>query len=155
MGRPRKDTEDTIAKLCDALRLGATYELACKYAGISAETLRQWKIQAEQHAPGTAGHQLLERMEAAEGQAALRWLGQIEQAAMQGNWAAAAWKLERRYPDQYGRYVVQHEGKVSVTHQPEWIALRSAILVALAPYPEVRAQLAEVLSDGHSNGTGQ
>ncbi len=44
----------------------------------------------------------------------------------------------------------------------EWQELRSAILVALMPYPEARAQLAAVLSqagsqehrNGHHTGTG-
>ena len=162
MGRPSKLTEATITKLEQAVLLGATYELAARYAGIGPSTLRAWRAEAERARPGTLAHTLLQRLEAAEGQAAIRWLGQIERAAMQGNWQAAAWKLERRYPDQFGRYVVQHDGQVQVTHAPEWVELRSAILVALAPYPEARAQLAEVLSqagpqehrNGHRNGTG-
>jgi cell wall assembly regulator SMI1 len=104
----------------------------------------------------------LARLDAAEGQAVIRWLEQIEHAAMQGNWQAAAWKLERRYPDQYGRHVIQHDGQVHVTRSSEWQELRTTILLALAPYPEARAQLAEVLSQagsqehrhGHRHGTG-
>ena len=38
-----------------------------------------------------------------EAQAAQRWLNFIEKAAEAGEWQAAAWKLERRYPDTYGR----------------------------------------------------
>jgi hypothetical protein len=38
-------------------------------------------------------------------------LAKIEKAASDNNWAAAAWKLERRYPDVYGRTVQEHTGK--------------------------------------------
>jgi transposase-like protein len=159
MGRPRKDTDATLRKLCQALTLGATYDLACKYAGIAPSTLRQWRATADGAPPDTPGHQLLARLEAAEGQAALRWLRQIEQAAKDGAWQAAAWKLERRYPEQYGRHVVQHDGRLDVTSQPEWQALRTAILAALAAFPEARVVLAEVLTANeelpheHRNGT--
>jgi hypothetical protein len=39
----------------------------------------------------------------AEGKATVGWLAKIEKAASEGNWTAAAWKLERRYPNDYGR----------------------------------------------------
>jgi len=156
MARPRKDTEKTVKKLCDALSLGATYELACRYASIGSSTLRTWRLQAEQTKPGSQARQLIARLEQAETTAALRWLGQIEQAAREGAWQASAWRLERRYPSDYGRQVVQHEGTVTLTQQPEWVALRSTILATLAPYPEVRAQLADLLTQAqeHRNGTG-
>ena len=35
----------------------------------------------------------------------------IEQAAKDGTWQAAAWKLERRYPQEYGKTVQEHQGK--------------------------------------------
>jgi hypothetical protein len=38
----------------------------------------------------------------------VKWLARIEQAASE-HWQAAAWKLERRYPKDYGRSVQQHE----------------------------------------------
>ena len=46
------------------------------------------------------------------------WLAKIEQAANQGHWQAAAWKLERRYPQEYGRTVqnVEHSGTVVQEH---------------------------------------
>jgi hypothetical protein len=41
-----------------------------------------------------------------EGQAGVKWLAKIEREASEGSWQAAAWKLERRYPNDYGRKVV-------------------------------------------------
>jgi hypothetical protein len=154
MSRPRKDTNAVLTKLCKAIQLGATYELACKFARIAPSTLRNWLQAAEQAQPGTKARQVLERLEAAEGLAAVGWLAKIEAAANDGTWQAAAWKLERRYPDSYGRQVVQHEGSVNLVAQPEWQAMRTQILAVLSAFPEARLAIAEVLSDGTRNGTG-
>lgn len=124
-GRPTKLTSETVKKLTDAIRAGATYALACKYAGISHQTFAEWqrKGQAElvrrdnpRVKEGTpewiAGQEFvtfLEAIQKAEGDAALGWLLKIEQAANQGHWQAAAWKLERRYPREYGRTVQEQE----------------------------------------------
>jgi hypothetical protein len=159
MGRPHKDTEKIIRRLCDAISLGATYEMAAKYAGIAPSTLRLWRAQGAQAKPGTRRRRLIERLDAAESKAVLGWLAQIERAAREGAWQASAWRLERRYPLDYGRQVIQHEGEVGVTHQPEWQQLRSAILEVLAAYPEAKLALAAVLSGEplsfpeHHNGT--
>ena len=153
MSRRRKDTEMTIAKLCQAISLGATRELACKFASIAPSTLHNWLNAAAKAQPGTRSREILERIETAEGLAAVGWLAKIEQAANDGTWQAAAWKLERRYPQMYGRQVVTHEGSINLVQQPEWQAMRSQILTALAAFPEARVALAEVLSNGTRNGT--
>ncbi len=105
LGRPSKYTPETIAKLTQAIRLGATYTLACHYAGISIETLAQWRAKK----PGFS-----ETLKAAEGAAAFSWLTKIEEASAGGEWTAAAWKLERRYPRDYGRRVHEVTGEDGV-----------------------------------------
>jgi transposase len=112
MARPTKLTEATIERLCETIRVGATWELACKYAGINSSTLRHWRIAAGKGKKNQTALALLARLDAAEGQAAIRWLAHIELAAQQGQWQAAAWKLERRYPEQYGRQILHHEHEV-------------------------------------------
>lgn len=106
MARRTKYTPEVVRRLCDAIAIGATYELACKYAGISYELFRQWR---------DAKVAFLEALEDAEGRAVVGWLAKIEQAANAGAWQAAAWKLERRYPHVYGRTVQQVEGHVTST----------------------------------------
>jgi transposase len=103
MGRPTKYTDETIAKLCQAIELGSTYELACHYAGIDYSTFNKWRDNKPD---------LMPRVRAAEGKAAVKWLAKIEAAAAD-HWQAAAWKLERRYPNDYGKTVQeqQHTGK--------------------------------------------
>jgi transposase len=94
MARRTKYTPETVKKITDAIRLGAAYEDACNYAGISPDTLTRWRDQYADFA---------EQIKKAEGAATVGWLTKIEDAATNGNWQAAAWKLERRYPDRYGR----------------------------------------------------
>ena len=42
-----------IERLTEAVRIGATYELAARYAGISKDTFERWRKQAETAKPGT------------------------------------------------------------------------------------------------------
>ena len=103
MGRKPIPIEPYIEKLEQAILLGATYELAAMYAGISDSTFQHWRKQAETAREGTPLATLRERLREAEGRAAIGWLAKIERAANEGNWQAASWKLERRYPESYGR----------------------------------------------------
>jgi hypothetical protein len=111
-GRTSKFTPATTTKLTNAIRMGSTYDLACKYAGISFQTFNEWR-EGRGYPKGTTPEQkseFIESIEKAEGDAAIGWLTKIEAAANDGAWQAAAWKLERRYPSDYGRTVQQHEG---------------------------------------------
>ena len=98
-GRKPKDTPDVIRKVAHAIRLGATYKLAANYAGISEDSFYDYL---------KANSEFFEAVKKAEGEAAEKWLDLIEKSAGSGNWQAAAWKLERRYPEQYGRSVVEN-----------------------------------------------
>jgi transposase len=99
-GRPTKYTPDRAKRLIDAVRMGASYEIACNYAGISVDTLANWRKRYSDFS---------EQINEAEGAAAVGWLAKIEKAANDNVWQAAAWKLERRYPEQYGRQVVTQQ----------------------------------------------
>lgn len=94
MSRQSKLTPERQARLCEAIGLGATYAHACNYAGISYETFRRWQRE------NVAFHDAIKM---AEGKATVGWLAKIEREADNGSWQAAAWKLERRYPNDYGR----------------------------------------------------
>jgi hypothetical protein len=111
-GRRTKYTPETVEKITQAIRLGATYRLACDYAGISEETFAQWR---------NTKPEFSEAVKAAEGEGAIKWLALIDRAAngitdKDGNlvqapsWQAAAWKLERRYPQMYGRQAIEISG---------------------------------------------
>ena len=55
-------------------------------------------------------HDFYDAITRAEGAASVQWLAKIEKAASDGNWQAAAWKLERRFPHEYGRRVHELQG---------------------------------------------
>lgn len=101
MKRPRKPTE-RLPALVHAISLGATLKMACAYAGIGESTFYK-EIAMGREAQDAESVEFLEAIKKAEADAGLKWLGQIEDAAQQGNWQAAAWRLERRYPREYAR----------------------------------------------------
>lgn len=101
-GARGKYTPERVERILEALRLGATHELACLHAGIHRDTLYEWMNSKDDFS---------DRIKEAEGAGAIGWLDKIEKAANDGNWQAAAWKLERRYPRQYGRMVHELTGK--------------------------------------------
>lgn len=96
-GRKTKYTPDTVKRILDAIQMGATYELAAGYGGISHTTFYEWI---------NTKPEFSDALKEAEGKAAVGWLAKIEKAANDGAWQAAAWKLERRYPNNYGKSVV-------------------------------------------------
>jgi hypothetical protein len=81
--------------------MGATHRLACAYAGVSEPTFYTWL---------KAKPEFSESIKRAEGAAAVSALQTIATAANNGTWQAAAWLLERRYPQEYGRRVEQVHG---------------------------------------------
>lgn len=87
-------TQPTIDRLLDALRIGATVQMACAAAGISDTTYYRW-LDGNERAAGA--------VEAAKTTAAVSALESIQRAAVNGDWRAAAWLLERRYPADFGR----------------------------------------------------
>lgn len=106
MARPSKLTPEAQAHIVRAIELGATYELAAGYGGISYDTFNAWMKRGEKAASGMY-RQFYEAVKGAESRAAVRWLARIDLA---DTWQAAAWKLERRYPRDYGRRVWEHTG---------------------------------------------
>ena len=113
MAARSKYTPKAVEDICTAIRLGATYKLAAAYAGVEFETFRQWRLTKPAFSAA---------LKDAEGQAAVTWLARIEQAAKDGTWQAAAWKLERRYPEDYGRTIQDVRHKHEARKEAEAIA---------------------------------
>lgn len=96
-GRPTKLTLEITERFLNAVKLGAPYTLACNYAGISYNTLLNWKERTEQQYV-----EFFQALTRAEGAAVVQWLAQLEKHShADGKWAA--WKLERRYPEVFGK----------------------------------------------------
>jgi transposase len=124
VARPSKYSPATVAKIVKALGQGASYEVAAAAAGICYETLNTWRKERPEFS---------EALQAAEAKAEVRWLQQIDKAAKEGTWQAAAWKLERRYPE---RWAKRERIDLNIRKQAEQLAkehgLDAAELVAVA-----------------------
>lgn len=132
MARRSKYSSETQQKILKAIRLGVTYQLASAFGGVSYETFNEWRKTKPQFS---------DALREAEGEAAVALLAKIQKAATDGDWRAAAFLLERRYPHAYGRNVTdeEHRGEVHITitrvNGDEWRGLgagrpRNAIVEA-------------------------
>lgn len=96
MARKSKFSKAVTDRIMEALRLGATYEIAAEYAGISRSTLYNWMEKGKEQSRGQY-KTFLDSIKGAEARGAIANLAMIETAAKSGNWKAAAWRLERRH----------------------------------------------------------
>lgn len=115
MARPTKFTPPIQARILTALRAGATYKLAALTGGISYDLLNDWMNKGRRATRG-AFFQFFQAMQKAEAERVDEWLKIIRHAAMTGTWTAAAWLLERLYPDEYGR--TRKEAAPSLPKEP-------------------------------------
>lgn len=109
---PSKYTPDRLARFAQALRMGATYALACKYAGFSYSRYREWMVDAEQNPETSMYRELPALVAEAESDCAVRMLAQVQKAAPD-DWRAAAWVLERRYEE----YAKKSSFEAAVEHR--------------------------------------
>jgi hypothetical protein len=130
--------------------LGGSQPQAAAAVGRSVRAVRYWEADKTLWARATAAakdrwlgeitslarRQLLKAMTTADGELSLKLLERLDEAL-----APAAQRHK-------------HDGHLSLTTQPEWVALRQTILDQLAPYPEATARLVEAFAHGR-NGTSR
>lgn len=102
MNRNSKYTPETIKRILDLLRTGVRLRVAATAAGISESTLFNWKNQYPEFA---------DQVEQAQAESCVFYLEIIRKAA-ETNWQAAAWFLERRFPDDFARPAVDRKSVV-------------------------------------------
>jgi len=93
MGRPSKRTPEIEKIILNSLSVGNTRLDSALAVGVSYNTFLEWTKRFPE---------FRESVERAEAQARQRFVGQIAVAA-QTTWQAAAWYLERRIPEYWGR----------------------------------------------------
>ena len=96
-GRPTKYTEQTVAKLLEALRGGNTRRASCAVAGIDQSTLANWLKEYSDFSKA---------IEKAEGEAEAKMVSVIKLAS-DTTWQAAAWWLERKHKAEWSSRVEQ------------------------------------------------
>lgn len=136
MSRPTILTPEIQEIIVKALHLGATHRLAGLAAGIGESTFYTWMALGRD--TGASPYlEFLNAVKIAEGAGAVECLEKLAVASRDGNWQAAAWVLERRYPAEYGRTVQEHTVKV------DWASLTEEQLQRLAAGEPPRKVLGE------------
>jgi predicted DNA-binding protein YlxM (UPF0122 family) len=114
-GRPTKLTKELIEEIAQYLRAGNYIETTAALVGIHRDSIYEWlkRGNAEIERVSKSNRARIRKREEifveftdtvkkAQAQAEAMLVGLIGQAA-QKNWTAAAWRLERKYPDKWGR----------------------------------------------------
>lgn len=120
-GRPSKLDSDTQQKFIEAVREGLPYATACALSGIADTTFVNWRNRAETE-PDSPYVGFMRAVKEAEAEAERANVKRIRSAADNGQWQAAAWILERRHPDKWGRtdrQEQQHSGQVEIVVRRE------------------------------------
>lgn len=102
-------TPEVHRKIIDALKAGAYKVHAANAAYISVETLEKWVLAGRE---GVEPYVEFARdVDQARAEDALRCQSIISAASMrkiEGDWKAAAWCLERKFPKLYGRRIAEN-----------------------------------------------
>ncbi len=105
--RPRLLTPAVQKTICKAIEVGAKLEIAARAAGIGARTLDEWlkhgrdELQADPDASGPCAAFVSEVM-IASAKFEQELIGIIRKEAPK-TWQAAAWLLERKFPERYAK----------------------------------------------------
>jgi transposase len=104
IGRPSKLSPEITERICAGIRSGLYLHSAAELAGVHVSTVNRWMAAgADEGAEGPhAAFRTAIKKAESETQAAT--LDIIRQAAANGTWTAAAWYLERRHPELWGRH---------------------------------------------------
>jgi hypothetical protein len=103
MGR-RSKLNDVKEELLKYIALGVPNEHACNAVGINEQTLYNWINRGKEAKRSTNQYYgFLEDYKKAKSKSVVRNVAVIEKYARDKDWKAAAWLLERRYPDLFGK----------------------------------------------------
>jgi transposase len=101
VARPTKLDQETSDRICTAIKRGNYIETAAAVAGIHKDTLYEWLKRGRREEDGIY-HEFVEAIDLALAEAEAKALKTIEDASAD-HWQAAAWRLERRFPERWGR----------------------------------------------------
>lgn len=103
MGRRTKLTPEVQSKVVSAIRAGNYAHIAANMAGIGKSTYYKWLEMADAPRAKPEYVEFRDAVKEAEAQAEVASVALIRQAAQNGTWQAAAWYLERKHGDRWGR----------------------------------------------------
>lgn len=99
-GRPCGVTDELIDRMTQLIRTGVPPSVAAGVCGLSRHTFYHWS--SEKAKPGPAYERFRQAIKRAEDEAHAARVARVIQASAE-SWQAAAWYLERRYPEVWGR----------------------------------------------------
>ncbi len=102
MGRPTKFNDERAAKILEALRLGVPQTTAVSYAGVHDATYYRWLQEATKPDAPQELRDFRDAVKAARAEAEVRSVAVIQNASRK-TWQAAAWFLERGFPQHWAR----------------------------------------------------
>lgn len=150
-----KFTRDTVDRLLTAVRSGLPFHLAAEAAGISETTFYEWQRGIfPRGADKALKASFSEELTRARGYSAAR-LMTIIQSAAPDDWRAAAWILERRFPKDFGKHVLEVTGDDGGPLQVEVQTLQRVIMKALEAHPDARVDVASALMDAAEGRRGR
>ncbi len=97
--KPRKLTRQLIAELSKYISGGLTNKDACAIVGIHPSSLYKWLQEPREGLEV----ELFDSLENARAQRKAFMIQTITKAASNGTWQAAAWWLERVYPEEFAK----------------------------------------------------
>lgn len=98
MSRPSKHTSDLQDRVCLLIAAGNTNRISARAAGLGVRTFYDWMN--DDRAP-YVGFQAA--VASARGQSEAILVSRVARAASAGSWRAAAWLLERRFPERWAK----------------------------------------------------
>jgi len=128
MARPTKLTIGVQSQIITVIKAGNYIETAAAYAGISKNTLYDWLKRGEREKQRVNKNskakirkleadfvEFSDAIEKALAEAEIRDVTIIAKAAEE-QWQAAAWRLERKFPDRWGRRKldIEHSGEIGI-----------------------------------------
>jgi transposase len=99
-GRVPKLTPEAHRVIVEAVSAGVPQKYAAQRAGVTPQSIRNWLSRGKRE-PSGIYFDFLAAMKKAEADAIARNVAIVQKAAVT-TWTAAAWWLERRYPDEFG-----------------------------------------------------
>lgn len=98
---PKLANPDLIKKLTQLIQAGCYVYVAAEAVGIGERSFYRWMARGEEETSGMY-RQFWQEIKKAEAVAEAKMLMVINEAS-RTNWTAAAWFLERKFPDRWGR----------------------------------------------------
>jgi transposase len=103
-GRPSSLTPELHARIVEMLASGAYLPVALRAVGVPRQTFAAWLARGTSERESDAPFRdLKEAVEHAETEAECQLVAEIA-AAARDSWEAAAWLLERRWPERWGNH---------------------------------------------------